>query len=470
MAGEKILLAEDDPQILGMLGDFLGGLGYAVTRTADGDQALAVIETAEVDLALFDLNLPNLSGLQLLFLLKSRHPDTEVILFTGDAGVDSAIQALRLGAYDYLVKSDLRLADLQAVVARALEHRRLAQANRELVDNLRHAQEELARRRATELFQIRRIGETLAGPLTCEQLFNGLQSLIWESFSLKVLGLELHAGQEDLPEQAYRLQEGVADTTLGEFKDWLKARLELDETSGSTAAVSDPASAGLPFPAMLWGKIQAGEIMALVGAGREVPFTPEEIELFRIFTLQGEAALKNLVLFEQVKMLAIRDGLTGLYNYRHFWEILEREIEVSRRYGHPLSLLFLDIDDFKTINDTLGHPQGDEVLKTLAAYLQSSARHADVVCRYGGEEFVVILPQTSLEQAGALAERLCRGIAQTHIPLANRSLKVTVSIGMARLAPGMDGEALIKAADTALYRAKQAGKNRVCAPVSARTK
>lgn len=463
MAGEKILLTEDNLQLLGMLADFLEGLGYRVIRAADGDQALAVIETEEVHLALLDLNLPTLSGLELLFLLKSRYPDTEVILFTGDAGVDSAIQALRLGAYDYLVKSDLRLPDLQAVVGRALEHRRLAQANRDLVDNLRHAQEELARQRATELLQIRRIGETLAGPLTCEQLFNGLQSLIWESFSLKVLGLELHAGLEEGPQQAYRLQDGVADTTFTEFKDWLKAQLKLDETRGSTAAVAEPASEGLPFPAMLWGKIQAGEILALVGAGREVPFTPEEIELFRIFTLQGEAALKNLVLFEQVKMLAIRDGLTGLYNYRHFWEMLDREIEVSRRYGNSLSLLFLDIDDFKTINDTLGHTQGDVVLKTLAAYLQSSARHADVVFRYGGEEFVVILPQTSLEQAGVLAQRFCRGIAQTPILPAHRTCKVTVSIGLAQLAGGMDGEALVKAADTALYRAKESGKNRVCA-------
>lgn len=463
MADEKILLAEDDPQILGMLADFLGGQGYAVIRATDGDQALAVIKNEEIHLALLDLNLPSLSGLQLLFFLKSHYPDTEVILFTGYAGLDSAIQALRLGAYDYLLKSDLRLPDLQAVVARALEHRRLAKANRELVDNLRHAQEELARRRALELVQIRRIGETLAGPVTCEQLFNGLQSLIWESFSLKVLGLELHAGQEEAPQQAYRLQDGVADTTFKEFKDWLKARLQVDETSGSTASLSEPAPEKSSFPAMLWAKIQAGEILALVGAGREVPFTPEEIELFRIFTLQGEAALKNLVLFEQVKMLAIRDGLTGLYNYRHFWEMLAREIEVSRRYSHPLSLLFLDIDDFKTINDTLGHPQGDEVLKTLAAYLQNSARHADVVYRYGGEEFVVILPQTSLEQAGEVAERLRRGISHTPIPLPTVKQKITVSIGMAQLAPEMDGEALVKAADTALYQAKQGGKNQVCA-------
>jgi len=277
-----------------------------------------------------------------------------------------------------------------------------------------------------------------------------------------VLGLELHGGQTEPPQQAFRLQDGVDHTVLKEFKGWLKARLHSDAASGAIAADADARPQKMPFPAMLWSKIQAGEVVALVGAGRNPPFTPEEAELFRIFTLQGEAALKNLVLFQEVKRLAIRDGLTGLYNYRHFWEMLAREVEVSRRYGRPLSLLFLDIDDFKAINDTLGHPQGDVVLKSLAAYLERSARHADVVCRYGGEEFVVLLPQTSLEQAGVLAERLRLGISQNPIDLAKSKQRITVSIGMAQLGPQMDGEALVKAADNALYRAKQAGKNRVC--------
>jgi diguanylate cyclase (GGDEF)-like protein len=338
----------------------------------------------------------------------------------------------------------------------------MTQANRELVEHLRRAQEELASQRASELLQIRRIGEILAAPLTCEQLFQGLQSLIWESFSLKVLGLELHEGQNAPPQHAYRLQDGVDDTAFKEFKDWLKGLHHLNAASAAIVTAAGASSQQTPFPAILWSKVQAGEVLALVGAGRETPFTPEETELFRIFTLQGEAALKNLVLFEEVKRLAIRDGLTGLYNYRHFWEMLAREVEVSRRYGHPLSLFFLDIDDFKIINDTLGHTQGDVVLKALAAFLERSARHADVVCRYGGEEFVVILPQTSLDQAGVLAERLRRGISQNPISLSTRHQKITVSIGMAQLAPGMDGEALVKAADTALYQAKQAGKNRVC--------
>ncbi len=136
----------------------------------------------------------------------------------------------------------------------------------------------------------------------------------------------------------------------------------------------------------------------------------------------------------------------------------------SRRYQVPLSMLFLDLDNFKIINDTLGHLQGDQVLKTLADYLRRGMRQADVVCRYGGEEFVVLLPETGLEQALRLAERLRHHISRMAIPLPGRDLYVTVSIGAAVLTPHMDGEALVAAADAAMYRAKQAGRNQVCGP------
>ena len=202
----------------------------------------------------------------------------------------------------------------------------------------------------------------------------------------------------------------------------------------------------------------------MVAAGRDEPFSAEEVELFHIFALQGEAALKNLLLFEEVKSLAIRDGLTGVYNYRYFHEVLTHQLEVSRRYGWPLSLLFLDIDNFKIINDTRGHPEGDLVLKTLAGLLQSRVRHADMICRYGGEEFVVLVPQSSKPQAFHLAERLREQIAASPIALSQGEIHITVSIGVATLEPDMSGEDLVKTADDAMYHAKQSGKNRVCCP------
>ena len=215
---EKILLADDEPQILALLSEFLGGRGYAVRAVADGREALKAVQEEEFHLALLDLGLPGFSGLELLSRIKAQAPHTEVILFTGHAGLDSAIQALRLGAYDYLLKSEMRLDDLQAVVARALERRRLDLSNRELLANLRRAQQELSRQRGQDLSRVRRLGEALAVPLTWEQLFHGLLNLIWESLPFKVLGLEFQGAGRELSLEAFRRQPGVKEDTVDGLK------------------------------------------------------------------------------------------------------------------------------------------------------------------------------------------------------------------------------------------------------------
>ncbi|MFZ5449384.1 MAG: diguanylate cyclase [Thermodesulfobacteriota bacterium] len=443
---------DDDPQLLSTLAEGLDGLGYALTAAADGHQAITFLKEQEFSLALLDLMLPGASGLDLLSQIKAHTPDTEVILITGHAGLDSAVQALRLGAYDYLIKSDLRLAELQALVSRALERRRLARENRELVARLSRAREELADRRARELAQVRQIGETLVGPLTWDQLTQGLVNLIWDSFPVQLLGLAIYGPLPELPLEAFRRRPDILDAGYQTFQDLLKRQLTADPA----------AAAGSPLPEMLWQRVEVENVTLVAGAGRQEPFTPEEAELFRIFILQGEAGIKNLALFEQVKSLAIRDALTGLHNYRYFRETLHYEVERSRRYNAPLSLLFLDIDDFKQINDTLGHLQGDAVIREVGAILKGGIRLADLLCRYGGDEFVLLMSQTPLLQAVLLAERLRRLIAQSPLNQAGPGQRVTLSIGAAELQPGMSTEDLIKSADNALYRAKEAGKNRIC--------
>ena len=455
MAGEKILLADDDQQLRETLQEFLAEQGYAVTAAADGRMAMAALQEQEFALALLDLMLPGYSGLDLLSHLKAHTPDTEVILFTGHAGLESAVQALRLGAYDYLLKADLRLAELQTLVARALERRHLALENRELVENISKAQEELVNRRARELTQVRQIAETLAGPLTWDQLVRGLVNLIWDSLPLELLGLQLQGPEVELPLSAFRRRADVPDARYETFQDLLQGQL-----------APDPATppAGTPLPAMLWERLKVGKVILAAGAGRHEPLTPEEAELFRIFILQGEAGIKNLVLFDQVKSMAIRDALTGLYNYGYFKEALHYEVEKSRRYKMPLSLLFLDIDNFKLVNDTLGHLKGDKTMRQVAAILKQGIRQADLLCRYGGDEFVMLLSQTPPDQAMVLAERLRQRIAQSFMNRLEQRCKVTVSIGVAGLGPEMSTEDLIKEADEAHYRAKQAGKNRVVGP------
>jgi diguanylate cyclase (GGDEF)-like protein len=461
--GEKILLVDDDPTILNTLTRFLTGQGYDVAAAASGREALAALQQEDIPLAILDLMLPDTSGLELLAHVRANSPDTEVILFTGLGALDSAIQALRLGAYDYLVKSELRLPELQSVVDRALERRRLALANRQLLEDLQSAQKELADTRARELTQIRRIGETLARPLTVPELTNGLLNLIWESLPMIHLGIKFLGQDQGEDGFASRHRDGLPAQLNEQFDRWLERELQQDNQNSAIDPAAEPFLSP-PCPVVLQEGLQAEDVRGLVAAGRMEPFSPEEAELFRIFALQGEAALKNVLLFEEVKSLAIRDSLTGLYNSRHFREVLAHQVELSRRYAWPLSLLFLDIDNFKSINDTWGHPDGDLVLKALANFLQSHVRLADVLCRYGGEEFVALLPQTSWNQAHRLAERLREGIAATPIPLSHGEIHITVSIGLSCLTPQLSGEDLVKAADAALYQAKQAGKNRVCGP------
>ncbi len=457
MAGEKILVVDDDPVILGVLSRFFRQRGYEVTATGTGREALECLGDGQLSLAILDLNLPDASGLDLLRSVKTASPDTEVILFTGLAELDSAVAALRLGAYDYLVKADLKLPELLAVVERALDRRGLSLANRQLLEELRQAQNELARRRAAELTQIRRIGERLARPQTVTDLAQGLAGLIWESLPLAFLGLALAGSRGEILCQVEYAAPDQPSFAHHDFATWFLKGLR--RRGGWSAKPPRPLPEG---QAVFWGNLTAGVVKGVAAAARPEPFPPEETELLRIFLLQGEAALNNLLLFEEVKSLAIRDGLTGLYNYRYFWEMLNQQVGQSRRYGWPLSLLFLDLDDFKGVNDSWGHQVGDEVLKAVAAFLQQEVRQADLLCRYGGEEFVILLPQTTPEQALVMAERLRAGIADLPLDLSGRELRVTVSIGVAGLAEGADGAALVNAADRAMYRAKQAGKNRVC--------
>ena len=165
----------------------------------------------------------------------------------------------------------------------------------------------------------------------------------------------------------------------------------------------------------------------------------------------------------RLAQLAVTDGLTGLYNHRHFHERLTLEVERSQRSGLPLSLLMLDVDHFKQFNDSFGHPAGDEVLRQLARVLADTRRANDVVARYGGEEFAVILVDTAKFTAAKVAERVRERInSHDFSEAAPRAGRLSASIGVATFPDdGSDAEHLVRAADTALYAAKRAGRNRV---------
>jgi diguanylate cyclase (GGDEF)-like protein len=201
--------------------------------------------------------------------------------------------------------------------------------------------------------------------------------------------------------------------------------------------------------------------MAIARAGG--PFDEAERELLRYLCGQAAVSVENIDLHEFVSDQAVTDELTGLANPRRFRELIEKESVRAQRFGHPLSLLLLDIDDFKQVNDTYGHLQGDEVLRAVGRILADESRGVDEPARYGGEEFIVALPETDRGGAIEVAERIRTAIERSRVPLLEGSGKIgiTASLGVASVSPesARDTKALIAAADAALYRAKRAGKN-----------
>ncbi len=173
------------------------------------------------------------------------------------------------------------------------------------------------------------------------------------------------------------------------------------------------------------------------------------------------SSIQNAHYVQRVKQLAYLDGLTGIFNRRYFELRIMEEIERARRFGTGMSVVMADIDHFKQLNDDFGHLLGDEVLRQTSSLLQQQLRKIDVVCRYGGEEFAILLSQTNEQQAAAISEKLRRLIAEWQFPGVPRS--VTISAGVAAFpSHGKTRDEIIRAADAALYAAKQSGRNRVC--------
>ncbi len=191
------------------------------------------------------------------------------------------------------------------------------------------------------------------------------------------------------------------------------------------------------------------------------PFSPNEQSLVLAGAEQAGIALQNARLYGEVQRLATTDELTGLSNRRQILTQGEVELARARRYGKPLSAVMMDIDHFKTFNDRFGHAVGDRVLSTVAEWARSALRTLDVIGRYGGEEFVALLPETDLAGAALVAERLRQAVGQSHVPSEAGPLSVTISLGVAQLVFGEGLAGLLNRADEALYQAKEGGRNRV---------
>lgn len=312
---DRILVVDDEQSVRDILKQVLEGEGYNITLAQTGEQAMSLFSASPYPLVITDIRMPGMSGIDLLKKITAVSPDTQVIIITSHASIETAIDALRLGVYDYLLKPFEDIDLIPPVVRRALDKVHLQAENRALVGQLTASNDELKK--------------------------------------------------------------------------------------------------------------------------------------------------VNRVL----KEMAIRDGLTNLFNHRYFQESLAKEINRFERYGTPFSVVFFDVDNFKKYNDTHGHVQGDKLLRRVANLIVNNIRMADCAARYGGEEFVVILPETSREHALETANKIRLAIYNHHFE--GRETQpgghISVSAGVAVVPEhGKQASELLTKADKALYQAKNAGKNQVC--------
>lgn len=306
----SILIVDDESSLTEVLAEVLEDYGHRVVTASSGEEALAMFLQDPVSVVFTDVRMPGMTGIELLREIKGTHPCTEVIIMTAYASLDTALMALREGAYDYLVKPFENLELITSMTDRVMEKIELVKENSRLLEELKTQNAALER-------------------------------------SNKIL-----------------------------------------------------------------------------------------------------------------RDLSIRDGLTGLYNHRYFQESLGRATQRFRRYGQTFSVMMIDINDFKQYNDTYGHLAGDHVLSVLARILAESARDTDIIARYGGDEFVMILPETTAEQAAMISARLVGKIGRTFLDTgeSTEAIPLSVSIGVSNCPlHGTAGDSLLQEAAAAMYAGKRRG-------------
>lgn len=227
----------------------------------------------------------------------------------------------------------------------------------------------------------------------------------------------------------------------------------------------NPVQSWLGTPVIAHGKVIA--LFSLDKLERGF-YTEKHAQKLKMFASHAALVLENARLYQEVQRLAITDALTGLYNRRFFFERAVQELDRSRRYHHPLAMIMMDLDHFKKVNDKFGHPAGDIVLATIAQIARKQLRQSDIAARFGGEEFIFLLPETNPQQAVHIAERLRLSIAECSIPYEGTMISVTASFGVSGLKCDefcKDVERMIEKiialSDEALYHAKQSGRNTV---------
>lgn len=491
MTTVRTLIIDNESKNTRNLSFFLKKMGFVVEEETDPLCALEKLHNSdsEFDIILIEQNLPILSGINILRDLQSFNCKSCVIFMTETPELNTVVSLLQEGAFSFLEKP-IDYNQLETVVKKGLENRRAFFEIVEMSDNLLITNDKLKKQRE----KLKKEQITLK---QTNQELNVLNQLSLQTNSTldthKMVDKVAHSKLNDLIDHdiltffyfikdnaflkiyssAFSLSNDVIKKLINNSIDNYSKRtgqklssddIHTEVIKGETGGKKDNKIRIITPEKKIYIPLEvANNVLGIMGFIGIKKLSKNQLRFLSTMSNQVALALKNGVEHQELQELAITDELTGLHNRRAFHEALDRELRRSKRYQKPLSLIMLDIDGFKGINDTFGHQVGDDVLRSLAVHLQGAIRETDLLARYGGDEFAVILPETKAGEAVISAERLKNTIKNYSFKAGETHHSVTLSIGIADVTNGSTDSRneLINRADSVLYTSKGHGGNSI---------
>ena len=454
----RVLVLEDNPDDAELMIRRLHQAGFEyewqrVETEADYQAQL----NPRLNLILADYSLPQYDALRALQHLQTRHLDIPFIVVTGMLGEEAAVECMKQGAADYLLKD--RLARLGPAVMHALEQK--------------HLRDEKRRAEATQA-AIYKIAQAANAVSNLPDLFRSIHAILGELMPANNFYIALYDAARDEISYPYWVDQfdasappqkpghGLTEYVLRTGQpQWVGPDVFTKLVAqGEVDLIGTPSVDWVGVPLKVDDRIIG--VMAVQSYTEALRFGQTETDILSFVSAQVAMTIERKRAEEAIHYLAITDTLTGLYNRHRFFELAGREFERARRYSHPVSIIIIDIDNLKPVNDTYGHLAGDCLIQSIGQECARELRKTDVLGRYGGDEFIALLPETELPETLQVIDRLCEHIAQTPFTFEGQELPTTISVGVAALDPNCTSiEDLLARADKALYAAKQAGKNRL---------
>jgi diguanylate cyclase (GGDEF)-like protein len=457
----KVLFVEDDEDDFVMTRDLLEeieNVRYDLDWVDNYEEALKRMEKNPYDVYIFDYRLGDKTGLDLLRYVNEKGIETPVIILTGQGDYETDMEAMRYGALDYLVKGKIEAPLLERSIRYAIERKKAELKIKKQKDEIARANQELS--------TLYSIITAVSSSIDMDSLLDNVIKVFLDEGIIDRedrCGLFLIEGDRlklmkyyNIPETFVNMHAGlkVGDCLCGYVAKTgeLLIVTDSDKDDRHKLVYKELGSHGHVIIPLKRGEEIKGVLFLYYN--KKDPIQERQKNLFLNIGKQIGIAIDNAELYEKTKELSITDPLTGLANRRLMDNELKRCFHRARRYGRPFSLIMFDIDDFKQYNDTFGHQAGDRLLSQIGSIALKELRSTDLAFRYGGEEFLVVLPETKIKDAIVVAERLRKTI--------KTMTRVTISLGISSYRDDVDNpEQIIKEADSALYLAKRNGKDRV---------